>query len=289
VAGSTGGSPAGGNFLGNSLPITSDATSTQRLVDAAAVHGSSAALIPEPPGEPYSFASLASTVQRAAAGLAWRGLRPRDVVGVYVPDAVSFLLARHAISAAGGVPCPVSTQLEVTEMAGQLADCGARMLLTASPLAAAGLAAADRSWVRQVISFGEAPAATPFSSLLSMGTLRPPAARPHDLALLAYARAADGCLHPVSLTHVELTMRLADLAATAKIGPGDVVMAAPPTGDGRSYAAFSDHVLLQGGTIVAAGIGAMAAAAVEHHGTVAIVPPGVTVESGAALRLFTVA
>jgi acyl-CoA synthetase (AMP-forming)/AMP-acid ligase II len=288
VASSTGGSPAGRNFVGSGLPITSDATSTQRLVYAAAVYGDSPALIPEPPAEPCSFASLASIVQRAAAGLAWRGLRPRDVVGIYVPDVVSFLLARHAISAAGGVPCLVSTQLDVTEMAGQLADCGARMLLTAPPLAAAGLAAADRSWVRQVISFGEAPAATPFSSLLSMGTLCPPAARPHDLALLAYARAADRTLQPVGLPHVEMAGRLADLAATAQVGPGDVVLAAPPTGDGRAYTAFADHVLLHGASIVAAGVGAMGAAAAEYHGTAAIVPPGVTVQSAPELRFFTV-
>ena len=73
-------------------------------------------------------------------------------------------------------PCPVSAQLSIAETAGQLADCGARMLLTAQPLATAGLAAADRSWVRQVISFGDAPTATPFASLLGMGgcSRRPP-------------------------------------------------------------------------------------------------------------------
>ncbi len=66
-------------------------------------------------------------------------------------------------------PSPVAAGLTVPEIAGQLADCGARMLLTAPPLAAAALAAADRSWVRQVISFGEAPGATQFSALLGMG------------------------------------------------------------------------------------------------------------------------
>ena len=73
---------------------------------------------PEPP---YSFADLAATVQRAAAGLAWRGLRPQDIVGVYVPDAASYVLGCHSICAAGGVPSPVSPHLSVTEIAGQLA------------------------------------------------------------------------------------------------------------------------------------------------------------------------
>src|SRR6266571_2404769 len=135
---------------------------------------------------------------RLAAGLAWRGLHPRDVVGVHVPDAVCHALATHAIRAAGGVPSPVAAGLTVPEMAGQLADCGARMLLTAPPLAAAALAAADRSWVRQVISFGEAPGATPFEALLKSGSLRAASGRRGDPALLPYVPLPDGALSPAA-------------------------------------------------------------------------------------------
>jgi acyl-CoA synthetase (AMP-forming)/AMP-acid ligase II len=228
-------------------------------------------------------------VQRAAAGLAWRGLRPRDVVGVYVPDAASYVLACHAISAAGGIPSPVSGHLSIPEMAGQLADCGARMLLTAQPLAAAALAAADRSWVRQVISFGDAPAATPFGSLLGMGSLRPSSARPHELALLPYVRRPDESLHAAGLTHRNMAAELSALTASADIGAQDVVLAAPPAGDGRSYTAFLDHALLNGATVVATWADELAAAATEHRGTAAIVPLGLDVRGTEALRLFAVA
>src|SRR3984885_3019760 len=119
-----------------------DMTITQRLIGAAAAYGCRPALVARRPPPGRSFAELASTVQQAAAGLAWRGLRPRDVVGVYVPDAASYVLACHSISAAGGIPSPVSAQLSIPEIASQLADCGARMLLTAQPLATAALAGA---------------------------------------------------------------------------------------------------------------------------------------------------
>jgi acyl-CoA synthetase (AMP-forming)/AMP-acid ligase II len=269
--------------------VDGDKTVTQRLVEIAAVYGCRPALVGRHQEQPYSFAELAATIQRAAAGLAWRGLRPRDVVGVYVPDAASYVLACHAIAAAGGIPCPVSAQLSIAETAGQLADCGARMLLTAQPLATAGLAAADRSWVRQVISFGDAPTATPFTSLLGMGMLHPPAARPHDLALLPYMRRADGALHPAGLTNLDMAAELAELNAAAGICDQDVVLAAPPTGDGRSYSAFIDHALLHGATIVAAGTDELSAAADEHRGTAAIVPLGVEVHAAGPLRLFAVA
>jgi acyl-CoA synthetase (AMP-forming)/AMP-acid ligase II len=271
-----------------SLSLNGEKTVTQRLVDAAAAHGSRPALVGRPDEPQYSFADLAATIQRAAAGLAWRGLRPQDVVGVYVPDAVSFVLACHSISAAGGIPCPVSAELSVAETAGQLADCGARMLLTAPPLATAGLAAADRSWVRQVISFDDAPATTLFGSLLGVGSLAPPMCRPHDLALLPYSRHADGVLHAAALTHFDMAAELDSLTASAEFGEDDVVLAAPPAGDGRHYSAFIDHALLHGATVVAASTGQLSAAADEHRGTAAIVPLGVEVHAAEPLRLFAV-
>ena len=103
-----------------------DLTVTQQLIETAAGHGSHTALIGPVVGEPCSYADLASIIKRAAAGLAWRGLRPRDIVAVYVPDAASYVLGCHAISAAGGIPCPVSPDLSVGEAAGQKQTRGER-------------------------------------------------------------------------------------------------------------------------------------------------------------------
>src|SRR5580693_9178185 len=184
--------------MGTEAPL-GEVTVTQRLLAVAPSRGEHRALV-EGSGQSCTYAELAVTVQSAAAGLAWRGLQPRDVVGVYVPDAACYVLAVHAIRAAGGVPTPLAASLTVPEMAGQLADCGARMLLTAPPLAAAALAAADRSWVRQVISFGEAAGAIGFEALLRAGSLRPMSGRRTDLALLPYVRRPDGVLSPVAVT-----------------------------------------------------------------------------------------
>jgi hypothetical protein len=68
----------------------------------------------------------------------------------------------------------------------------------------------------------------------------------------------------------------------------DVVLAAPPAGDGRSYSTFLDHVLLNGATVVATRAEELAAAASEHRGTAAIVPLGLDVGDAGPLRLFAV-
>jgi acyl-CoA synthetase (AMP-forming)/AMP-acid ligase II len=266
-----------------------EVTTTQALIAAASGRGDQRALVGGLDGTDYSYAQLAATVQAAAAGLAWRGLQPRDVVGVHVADAVSYVLATHAIRAAGGVPAPVSAGLEVTQIAWQLAECGARMLLTAPPLTAASLAAADRSWVRQVISFSEAAGTIPFSALLRMGSLRPTGGKGHDLALLPYAQQGDGTLRPVAVTHLEMAAELDRLADEAGITDRDVVLAAPPAGDGRAYTAFIDNALVRGATIVAARTDELAEAACAHRGTAMIVPLGLDVGAPEPVRVFAVA
>jgi acyl-CoA synthetase (AMP-forming)/AMP-acid ligase II len=265
-----------------------EVTTTQRLLAAASRRDAQRALIGAPDGSDYTYAELAVTVRAAAAGLAWRGLQPRDVVGVHVADAVSYVLAAHAIRAAGGVPSPVSAGLTAGEIAWQLAECGARMLLTGPPHTAASLAAADRSRVRQVISFGEAAGTIPFSALLGMGSLRPTSGKAHDLAMLAYAQQADGKLSPVAVTHVEMAAELDRLADEAGITELDVVLAAPPAGDGRAYGAFIDNALLCGATIVAARTDELTEAAGAHHGTAVIVPLGIDVGAPEPLRVFAV-
>lgn len=262
---------------------------TQRLLGTAQARGSHQALAGGQGNRTYGYAELAGVIQAAAAGLACRGLHPRDVVGVHVPDAVCYALATHAIRAAGGVPSPIAAGLTVPEIAGQLADCGARMLLTAPPLAAAALAAADRSWVRQVISFGDAPGAIGFGALLQMGTLRPATGRPGDLALLPYARTPDGVLAPDPISHQDMSAMLVRLAADAEIGEKDVVLAAPPAGDGRSYTALLDHALLRGATVVASRAEELATAADIHHGTAMIAAGSVAIGGHERLRVFAVA
>jgi acyl-CoA synthetase (AMP-forming)/AMP-acid ligase II len=269
--------------------VTGEVTVTQRLLAVAASRGEHRALVGGPAQPAWGYAALAATIQAAAAGLAWRGLQTRDVVGVYVPDAACYVLAAHTIRAAGGVPSPIAPGLTIPEIAGQLADCGARMLLTAPPLAAAALAAADRSWVRQVISFGDAPDAIQFAALLGMGTLPAACGRASDPALLPYTRKPDGMLGPEPLSHQDLADQLRRLDVEADIGENDVVLAAPPAGDGRSYTALLDHALLRGATVVAASPDELAAATDIHHGTAMITAGSVTLGAGRRLRVFAVA
>ena len=263
---------------------------TGMVLSAAAERADGLALVPDAPGQhpakTYSYARLAATVEAAASGLAWRGLRARDVVGVLVPDAASFILARHAIHAVGGVPSPVDPGLSLAEMAGQLAESGARMLITGPPLAEQALAAADRSWVRQVFSFADAPGTTPFRDLLGVDIVRPDSSRADDVALMPFSRGQDGRLRPIPLTHREACVQLGRVDAEVCLSAGDVVLVTPPGADGLSYTLATDSAMLRGATVVATATGDLAGSARRHTATAAIVPPDGAADVPAGVRVI---
>jgi acyl-CoA synthetase (AMP-forming)/AMP-acid ligase II len=273
--------------------LVTEVSVTRRLVSVAADRDGLIALIGgawsdgRPSSECCSYTSLAATVQAAAAGLAWRGLRPGDVVGVIVPDVVGFALAVHAVRAAGGVPSPVDASLCAAETAGQLAESGARMIITAPALAETALAAADRSWVRQIFSFGDAPGATRFADLLGVDMIRPSRGRPDDVALLPFRRAQDGRLRPAPVTHHELLGKLDEADRLAGITGSDVMLATPPAGNGLGYALLIDSALLRGATVVSVQATELAAAAASRQATIAVVPRGAA-EVPASVRALEV-
>ena len=261
---------------------------TQRLVGLGAARGERPALVGGSaawPGRPLSHASLAAALQAAAAGLVRHGLRDQDIVGVCVPDAVSYVLAVHAIRAAGGVPSPLRSTATPAEMASQLTDCAARLLITADPLSGTALAAADAAWVRQVISFDEVPGTTSFRSLLCRGSRPPAVAGRADLALAPYG--PDGARQePVS--HAELAADLHRLAAVILVSDCYVALAAPPDGIIKDYTVLLDLVLLQGATVVASPAEGLPDAA-RGTAAAAIVLPGTSLPVGLDLRMVTAA
>ncbi len=278
--------------------------------------------------EQVSYPQLADFTMSVAAALMRRGLRDRDVVATYLADAASHVVATHAIRAAEAVPSPVAPCRTVLEIAGQLADCGARILLTSPELAVTALAAADRSWVRQVITFGEAAGTVNLFSIVPAGAVpcageRPavmpataagpaqpagpaaPAApaepagadlaetadvQPDDIALLPYDREPGGTLAARPVTSLGLARHLGELAGAVRVGPEDVVVAAPPAGDGLRYTAILDHMLLSGATIVARSAAQLAAGDFGgYRATAALVPAGADIGGPRdLLRTFTI-
>ncbi len=282
---------------------TSHRAVTGRILEAADLAGSRAALVDATDGSVTAWPRFAWIIRTAACGLARRGLAEGDTAGVLVQDAASAAIAVNAIRAAGAAVCLIDAGAGPADIAARLNACGARLLVTSAPLAELAAEGADRSRVRQVIAFGEAPGTTPFSSLLGAhqpGAHQPGADQP---GADQPGTATDGPGRPKEgngLTYQHVLAPEGDEGpvppppAGDGTGPGgltyrDVVVAAPPCGNGQAYISLLDLTLLAGATLVAAPATLVTAAIRVYRGTAAIVPRGTEVPGVAPELVFPVA
>jgi acyl-CoA synthetase (AMP-forming)/AMP-acid ligase II len=179
---------------------------TEFLLERASRFGDKPALIDGPTGRAISHRQLADGAGRVAAALAARGFGKGHVLALSSPNLPEYAVAMYGAMAAGGVVTGANLLLTAGELAGQLADAGASVLVTVPPFLETALAAADRAGAAEVLVFGEAEGATPFASLLAPGPHRPdvridPAS---DLAALPYSSGTTGLPKGVELTHANL-------------------------------------------------------------------------------------
>ena len=266
-----------------------DRAVTERILEVADEAGYRAALIDATDGSVTAWPRFARTVRAAAAGLARRGLAEGDTVGVFVQDAASAAIAVNAIRAAGGRACLIRSDAGPADIADRLNACAARVLITSAPLAGLAAEGADRSRVRQVIAFGDADGTTPFSSLLGSGRHSQPDAQ--AAAEPGFAEGS-GPAHESGRPEGNGQTHERDLTDSGEPGSGgdlthrDVVVAAPPCGDGPAYTSLLDLTLLAGATLVAAPVPLVAPALRVYKGTAAIVPPGTGVPGLEPARIF---
>jgi acyl-CoA synthetase (AMP-forming)/AMP-acid ligase II len=248
---------------------------------AAGLH-SKPALIDAESGRSLTYAELGDAVERAARGLARRGLRRGDVLALYAANSPEYVIALHATISLGGVVTPITPLATADEAARQLADSGATWLVTGSAQLERALDAAHRGGaVREVFVLDAAGGrgATTFPVELdpTPATLPPVAIDPRrDLALLPYSSGTTGLAKGVELTHATIVHNLAQAEPLRIVQPDDVVLGLLPLF--HSYGQFMLHAALAAGaTVVLAArfeLDGLLRVLREHRVTLApVVPP----------------
>jgi acyl-CoA synthetase (AMP-forming)/AMP-acid ligase II len=192
--------------------------------------GDRVALVEGSSGEETTYGELAGLVRRCAAGLAARGLRPTEVVGIYSPNVPEYAIAFHGVATAGGASTTANALYTVDEVAFQLKDARARFLITVPALLERALPAAREAGVEEVFVFGDADGATPFASLLGKDG-DPPAVEidpAEHVVSLPYSSGTTGFPKGVMLTHRNVIANVLQTAAGRPLGPGDVVVGVLP-------------------------------------------------------------
>ncbi len=175
-------------------------------------------------GKRYTYAQLADAVQHVAAGLHAHGIRKGDVVGLVSPNLPDFPVVFYAAAAIGAICSTVNPIATAEEIGAQFADSEAVMIVTIPELFAKCTAAAQiAGTVKELVVFGEAEGATPYSALFAHGNVPPhvdidPAT---DVAALPYSSGTSGIPKGVMLTHRNLVANLQQMQAVNAVLDSD--------------------------------------------------------------------
>jgi acyl-CoA synthetase (AMP-forming)/AMP-acid ligase II len=151
-----------------------EVTITEFVLGAAARRGDKPAIIDGSTGRTLTYAELASSVRRVAAGLAAHGLSKGEVLGIYSPNVPQYAVAFHAAARIGGVVTTVNPLYTPRELVQQLNDSRASYLLTVPAfMESAREAARQVPSIREIFVLGDADGATSFASLLTHGDQPP--------------------------------------------------------------------------------------------------------------------
>jgi len=207
-----------------------DVSLSDFVLAGAAERGDRPALIDGPTGRTLTYGQLADGVRRLRTGLAARGFGKGDVFALFSPNVPEFAVAFHGIIAAGGVVSTINSLYTADEVAFQLADAGARFVLTIPAFMDRAGEAAKKAGIDEVFVLGEADGATPFADLL-VSDEEPPevAVDPGtDLAVLPYSSGTTGLPKGVMLTHRNIVANLTQFGWFDYIREGDRVIGILP-------------------------------------------------------------
>jgi acyl-CoA synthetase (AMP-forming)/AMP-acid ligase II len=204
-------------------------------------------------GDSISHAQLATYVDRVAAALAARGLRKGDVVAVLCPNTMWYPVVFHGIARAGCVMSPINSLYTSHEVAFQLKDSGAKVLITVSPFLDRALEAVEQSPVDEVVVMDGAEG---HASLLDLISSDAPSVQvdidpAEDLVTLPYSSGTTGLPKGVMLTHRNLVANVSQSRPLVELHEGDErIIAVLPFFHIYGLTVLMNQGLQWGGTVV---------------------------------------
>jgi long-chain acyl-CoA synthetase len=165
------------------------------------------ALVDTSSGRRITYAEYGETVEALARGLAGAGVKPGEVVGIFLANSWEFCAAYHATTLAGAIPTLLNPTYREREVRYQLANSGAVLLIT-DGTNIDGVNLAGLPNLRRVFCTREQGSGSePFSDLLKpvSATLPLPGVSSQKaLAALPYSSGTTGLPKGVMLSHHNL-------------------------------------------------------------------------------------
>jgi len=183
-----------------------------------------------------SYRQLIGQIDAAAGALAARGIEAEDVVGILSPNNRAFATVFHGILRAGGTATTINALFTAMEIAKQLTDSKAKMLVTISSMADQAAAAAQQVGIPDenlIILDGAGQEKSNPPNIVDL--LGPKLAAPQvsidpalHIAVLPYSSGTTGNPKGVALSHRNLVANVAQIKPLQGMTPDDVVIAVLP-------------------------------------------------------------
>ena len=177
-------------------------------------NGPKTAIVDASCGRRLTYDEYGDKVERLATGLAAAGVKPGDVVAIFLFNSWEFCVAFHATLLAGAVPTLLNPTYREREVRYQLENSGAVLLITDGPNIAGinlgGLASLRRVYTTR----SSAAAGESFENLLHSVFFRKPeprASTQQTLAALPYSSGTTGLPKGVMLSHYNLVANIFQL------------------------------------------------------------------------------
>ncbi|MFD5657924.1 4-coumarate--CoA ligase family protein [Streptomyces hirsutus] len=219
----------------------------------AAEFGSTPALIDGTDGTTLTYEQVDRFHRRVAAALAETGVRKGDVLALHSPNTIAFPLAFYAATRAGASVTTIHPLATAEEFGKQLADSGARWIVTVSPLLQTARRAAELAGgVEEILVCDSAPGHRSLIDMLASTAPEPQVAIDpvEDVAVLPYSSGTTGTPKGVMLTHRQIATNLAQLEPLITAGPGDRILAVLPFFHIYGLTALMNAPLRRGATVV---------------------------------------
>ncbi len=178
-----------------------------------------------------TYRELDELSSRLAAGLEALGVEKGSRVLLFLSNTIEYVISYYGILKAGAVVTAASPLFKEMELEYQLADCGAKTVITASELCPIVDSCREKTRLNNVVSVGggNRKGAHSFESLLATGELpnprRPLDAR-EETAVLQYTGGTTGLPKGAMMSHYNLVANAIQNARWFGWSSDDVVMAA---------------------------------------------------------------
>ena len=225
------------------------------ILNSCRRHAQKTAIVDASCGRRFTYAEYGDTVESTARGLIAAGVKPGEVVAIFLANSWEFAAAYHAATLAGAIPTLLNPTYREREVRYQLENSGAVLLISDAPNLE-GINLAGLPNLRRVYTTRQAASGTEaFASLLKPTTAavpKPDQSSETTLAALPFSSGTTGLPKGVMLSHLNLVANVYQLLGPngTKLNSADTVLCFLPLYHIYGLNVMLNPVLTLGATLV---------------------------------------